>query len=65
MEFAAISAVLVGTKIDDTANSTRQLVLVLCRLVELVCSPVVTPAIIAEMQDVMKEYLEGHFSFFS
>ena len=54
----------IDARIDDTGDSIWQLVPLLRRLVEFVCSPVVSREIIVEMQDVVEEYLEGRVRLF-
>jgi len=55
---------LIGIKIEDTDDAVWQLILKLRRLVELVCAPVVTNGIIAEMKDVIDDYLEDRLQHF-
>jgi hypothetical protein len=55
---------LIGLKIKDTSDSVWQLVVSLRRLVELVCAPVVSYELVAEMKLVIEDYLEGRVSLF-
>jgi hypothetical protein len=55
---------LVGIKILDTSDDVWQLVIGLRRLAELVCAPVVSHHLVAEMDYVIEEYLAERVGLF-
>jgi hypothetical protein len=55
---------LIGLKISDASDPVWRLVIDLRRLVELVCAPVVSYELIAEMDCVIEEYLQKRVELF-
>jgi hypothetical protein len=62
---ASVANLLVGDRITDSENEIWQLYLLLKKIVELICSKLITHSQAAYLHVLVEDYLDSRFSAFS